>query len=482
MRDRASGFCIYNDAALAIARARAAGMRVLYLDLDVHHGDGVQALHDADPGVMTVSIHESGRSLFPGTGFIDEVGEGTAAGTKVNLPLQPYTSAVAWLAAVEAIVPELAASFGPDIVVSQHGADSHAWDPLAHILNTTTSMGAAARLVDAVAHRWAGGRWLSTGGGGYDAYRVVPRSWSLVWLAAAHREVPARIAPEWRSRWAAEAERYGQSPLPERFEDDDPGGIIGAESQAAADRAAGEAATLVRALFVPALVRAATDLEWWRANDEVHHVRADEIVTGAAAAVDRRGGGTSAPPLAGDESPTLLRSVDAATWARLAVAPRVVVPADPADTHALVLGALRDGRGDPVVSAAVANDRVVGLAVSAVGPRAGAATAADARQLLTVGVAPAFRGRGIGTALLASHLDALAGAGLGEAPIEVRITLAERDVVAPLDRPTRAAIARRLLTGAGFIILEPDGRLDIDRRLAQADPAALVARLDRPAR
>ena len=190
MPDRASGFCIYDDPALAIARARRDGLRVLYVDLDVHHGDGVQAIHWADPGVLTLSFHESGRYLFPGTGGVGELGEGAAAGTSVNVPLEPETGEGAWLAAVQVLLPELAAAFGPDLIVSQHGADTHAWDPLAHLRVTTTAMGEAARLVDRVAHGHAGGRWLATGGGGYDAYRVVPRSWSLVWLAGAHREVP----------------------------------------------------------------------------------------------------------------------------------------------------------------------------------------------------------------------------------------------------------------------------------------------------
>ncbi|MFL5649857.1 MAG: acetoin utilization protein AcuC, partial [Chloroflexota bacterium] len=163
MPGRASGFCIYDDPALAIARARQDGLRVLYVDLDVHHGDGVQAIHWADPGVMTVSFHETGRYLFPGTGGVEELGEGVAAGTSVNVPLQPECGESAWLAAVRSVVPEVAAAFGPDLVVSQHGADSHAFDPLAHLRVTTTAMGEAARLVDAVAHRYAGGRWLATG-------------------------------------------------------------------------------------------------------------------------------------------------------------------------------------------------------------------------------------------------------------------------------------------------------------------------------
>ena len=219
MPSRASGFCVYNDPALAIARARQDGLRVLYVDLDVHHGDGVETIHASDPGVLTVSFHESGRYLFPGTGFVDDVGEGPAAGTVVNVPLPPDTGDGAWLGAVEALLPELAATFGPDVVVSQHGADSHLWDPLAHLRTTTTAMGAAARLVHDLAHEHAAGRWLATGGGGYDAYRVVPRTWSLVWLAAAHREVPNETPGAWREAWAAEARRYGQAPLPATFDD-----------------------------------------------------------------------------------------------------------------------------------------------------------------------------------------------------------------------------------------------------------------------
>ena len=105
MPDRASGFCIYDDPALAIARARRDGLRVLYVDLDVHHGDGVQAIHWSDPGVLTVSFHETGRYLFPGTGGVGELGEGVAAGTSVNVPLEPGTGEEAWLAAVRCCSP-----------------------------------------------------------------------------------------------------------------------------------------------------------------------------------------------------------------------------------------------------------------------------------------------------------------------------------------------------------------------------------------
>jgi acetoin utilization protein AcuC len=219
MAARASGFCIYNDVALAVARACDAGHRVMYVDLDVHHGDGTQALFWDDPSVLTLSIHETGLTLFPGSGLVDERGGAVAQGTKVNVPLQPSTGDASWLAAVQTSVPALAAAFKPTFLVSQHGCDSHAYDPLAHLRLTTRAYRAATLLLDEIAHQYAEGRWLATGGGGYDAYRVVPRSWSLIWLAQQHREPPIDTDAGWRERWAAEADRYGQSPLPTTFMD-----------------------------------------------------------------------------------------------------------------------------------------------------------------------------------------------------------------------------------------------------------------------
>jgi acetoin utilization protein AcuC len=252
---RAAGFCIYNDPALAIARARQDGLRVMYIDLDVHHGDGVQELFWEDPGVLTFSIHESGRYLFPGTGDVSEVGGQGAAGTAINVPLLPGVGERAWLAILGSTLPDLAEAFRPDLIVSQHGADSHAWDPLAHLLVTTTAHGEAARLVDAIAHRHAGGRWLATGGGGYDAYRVVPRTWALVWLAGVHREPPPSTPAAWRDRWADEAARYGQAPLPETFDDAPNAGFeVGATQEAAEERAV-ETASLVRREVLPLLAR-----------------------------------------------------------------------------------------------------------------------------------------------------------------------------------------------------------------------------------
>jgi acetoin utilization protein AcuC len=255
MPSRASGFCIYNDPALAIARARSAGLRVLYVDLDVHHGDGVEAIFRNDPGVLTFSIHESGRYLFPGTGFAWEVGDGEAAGTVVNVPLEPGTGESAWLDAVSTLLPELAAAFAPDIVVSQHGCDTHATDPLAHLNVSTTAMGAAARLVDSLAHEWTGGRWLATGGGGYGVYRVVPRAWSHVWLAAAHRKAPSALPAEWRERWAADAARYGDRDLPTTFDDPPNAGVPMTPSQEIAEARSRAVADEVREAVIPLLNR-----------------------------------------------------------------------------------------------------------------------------------------------------------------------------------------------------------------------------------
>jgi acetoin utilization protein AcuC len=444
MRDHASGFCIYDDVALAIARARLDGLRVLYVDFDVHHGDGVQAIHWNDPGVLTFSIHETGRYLFPGTGGVGELGVGTAAGTGVNVPLEPMTGERAWLPAVEAIVPELAAAFGPDIVVSQHGADSHAWDPLAHLNMTTTAMGSAARLVDNVAHRYAGGRWLATGGGGYDAYRVVPRSWSLVWLAGAHREVPASTPAAWRERWASEGARYGQTPPPETFTDAPNAGEPIDPAQEAADDRSAAVAALARRVTVPRLLREARDRGWWDPfGSSPRRPRSD----GSAA---------------GSGRPTILPAVDAAAWSGLALAARVVAPGDPADGHASISAGLR-ARGLRV-SAAVDGDSVIAAAVSRV-------EGDDARSaLLALGVAPGWRRQGVAGRLLAAHVEATP-AGV---ELSAEVTVAERDPVDPIDGALRATIARRLFESNGFEVVRAESAA------RSVDPATVSA--VRPAR
>ena len=219
MRTRAAGFCVYNDVALAVAAARDAGHRVLYVDLDVHHGDGTQVLFADDPQVLTFSIHEHGRSLFPGTGMVDEIGSEKAPGFAVNTPLDSGCGDESWWSVLAQVLPVVATMFKPSFIVSQHGCDTHVLDPLAHLRVTTASYQRACALIDQLAHEHAEGRWFATGGGGYDVYRVVPRSWAMIWLAQAHREVPATTPDAWRERWTAEAEAVGQAPLPVDFLD-----------------------------------------------------------------------------------------------------------------------------------------------------------------------------------------------------------------------------------------------------------------------
>lgn len=455
MPARASGFCIYNDPAIAIARARHEGLRVMYIDLDVHHGDGVQAMHWDDPGVLTVSIHETGRALFPGTGEVDEVGEGAAAGTSVDVPLLPGTGEGAWLDVVESLLPELAATFGPDLIVSQHGADSHAWDPLAHLNVTTTAHGRAARLVDAIAHRFAAGRWLATGGGGYDAYRVVPRTWALTWLAGAHREVPAVVPAAWRDRWAAEAARYGRAPLPERFDDEPNAGLPLDVNGEMADERGRAVAALVRRVVVPRLVREAVDRGWWDPLDRGSVAGVGAHSGEGAAAVARvaveRAAGAGAAAAAG--TPEIIAGVDAAAWSRSTLAPGVIAPFRPVDASAVIAAALADGAH---VSAAVVGSVVVGLAISS----AGHGDRGPA-ELLALGVAPAYRRQGLAGRLLADHVVPGTTA---------EVTLAERDVIDPLDRDTRALIAGRLLSRAGFRV-EP-----ADAAVRAIDRAAIIGR------
>ena len=215
-RDRASGFCIYNDAAVAIAALlQAYEARILYVDFDAHHGDGVQWAFYDEPRVMTVSFHETGRYLFPGTGDVLELGQGAGRGFSVNIPLEAFTEDDSWLEAVQALLPSLVETFHPDLLVSQHGCDAHSWDPLAHLALTTRATAAQARLVHELAHEHCQGRWVALGGGGYDSYRVVPRAWALVWSELAGRPLPEALPPAWRERWQAES----PDPLPLRFLD-----------------------------------------------------------------------------------------------------------------------------------------------------------------------------------------------------------------------------------------------------------------------
>jgi acetoin utilization protein AcuC len=201
MRDRASGFCVYNDPAIAIAWLLQQGVdRIAYVDVDVHHGDGVEAAFWDDPRVLTISIHETGRTLFPQTGFSDDIGGPDAQGTAVNVPLPPGTGDEEWLRAFHAVVPPLVEVWEPQILVSQHGCDSHFLDPLAHLTLSVDGQRMAYEAVHDLAHRHAGGRWIATGGGGYEIVDVVPRAWTHLLAIAAEHPVPPEtpVSEEWR--------------------------------------------------------------------------------------------------------------------------------------------------------------------------------------------------------------------------------------------------------------------------------------------
>ena len=196
-RREASGFCIYNDPAVAIAAILdlEPGWRVMYVDVDVHHGDGVQWIFYEDPRVLTVSFHQSGRYLYPGTGFEDETGAGEAVGTAANIPFMPYSGEDDYLWALERVVPRLAEAFKPDVLFTQLGADTHHNDPLANLALTMRAYPKMARILHSTAHDHASGRWVATGGGGYQAETVVPKIWTIHFAAMCG--APDAIPDEW---------------------------------------------------------------------------------------------------------------------------------------------------------------------------------------------------------------------------------------------------------------------------------------------
>jgi acetoin utilization protein AcuC len=215
-RDRASGFCVYSDLAAAIAWIREThGSRVLYIDQDAHHGDGVQGIFYDDPDVLTFSMHESGRYLFPGTGFTDELGEGDGYGYSLNVPVEPQTQDDSWLGIYRDLLTEVAEAFLPDVIILQSGCDAHVLDPLTHLRCTTRLYEEMTRITGEVADRFCGGRIVATGGGGYAVWTVVPRAWTLVWAALTQQTPGNEVPRSWIERW------QGESPclLPERLRD-----------------------------------------------------------------------------------------------------------------------------------------------------------------------------------------------------------------------------------------------------------------------
>lgn len=230
LADRAAGFCIYNDPAIAIAYMRRTGARVAYVDIDAHHGDGVQWLFYEDPDVLTISIHESGYHLFPGTGHEHERGQGPGWGASINIPLAPGTGDESWLRCFEAIVPAALRAFRPDVLVSQHGCDAHRWDPLTHLCVSLRSLNRAAAILHRLAHELCSGRWIVLGGGGYDLLRVVPRAWTALWAEVAGRPFPQVLPEAWLERWGKRSSRA----LPVTLDDDSAAFPAGPEQLAAA--------------------------------------------------------------------------------------------------------------------------------------------------------------------------------------------------------------------------------------------------------
>ncbi len=228
MYANASGFCVYNDPAIAIAWLLTSGaQRIAYIDIDGHHGDGVQAAFYQDPRVLTISLHEHPATLFPGTGLPSETGGPGARGSAVNVALPAGTSGGGWLRAFHAVVPPLLRAFRPQMLVSQHGCDTHRLDPLTALQLSIDAQRLSHAAIHHLAHQVAGGRWLLTGGGGYEPLLVVPRTWTHLLAEAAGLPIDpgARIPAAWRDyasrrtgRRAPELMTEGSDPEYPRFE------------------------------------------------------------------------------------------------------------------------------------------------------------------------------------------------------------------------------------------------------------------------
>jgi len=196
---RASGFCIFNDPAISIAylKKEYGVKKILYLDVDAHHGDGVMYGFYSDGAVLDIDFHEDGLHLFPGTGFTNEVGEAAGKGLKLNIPLPPFTDDSLYLPIFREIVPHAVRKFRPEILLLQCGADSHANDLLAHLQLTTKAYVAVAKTVHELAHPVGGGHLVVFGGGGYNQANVA-RAWTLVAAALTETKLPDLTPHTWR--------------------------------------------------------------------------------------------------------------------------------------------------------------------------------------------------------------------------------------------------------------------------------------------
>jgi len=246
MPDKAAGFCIYNDPAVAIDWLLEHGAeRVCYVDVDVHHGDGVEVMFADDPRVLTISLHESGKFLFPGTGFSEDIGGPGAPGSAANVPFHPGTTGDIWIEAFDAIVEPLVRAYAPDVLVTQLGCDTHLADPLAHLALTVDEFEAIVARLHALAHDVAEGRWIATGGGGYELVQVVPRAWTLAFAEMAGAKLPLDTPMRWRE---FATQRTGR-PAPTSFSDDPV--TVSDGIRASAQAAANEAVEGLRRLVLP---------------------------------------------------------------------------------------------------------------------------------------------------------------------------------------------------------------------------------------
>lgn len=204
---KASGFCIYNDGAVAIKYIREKyNLRVLYVDTDAHHGDGVQWAFYDDPNVCTFSIHETGRYLFPGTGNVNERGIKEGHGYSFNLPIDAFTQDESFLQVYESAFREIADFFKPDIIITQNGADAHCYDPLTHLCATMKIYEQIPLLAHELAHTYCDGKWIALGGGGYDIWRVVPRAWAQIWnVMKTSFILQGSIDTSWLTKWQKES-------------------------------------------------------------------------------------------------------------------------------------------------------------------------------------------------------------------------------------------------------------------------------------
>lgn len=214
---KASGFCIYNDAAVAIKYIRENyNLKVLYVDTDAHHGDGVQTAFYDDPNVCTLSIHETGRYLFPGTGDINERGIKEGHGYSFNLPIDAFTQDESFIEVYESAFREVAGFFKPDIIITQNGADAHFLDPLTHLSSSMETFEFIPLLAHELAHEYCGGKWIGLGGGGYDVWRVVPRAWAQVWYTMkTNNPAKGKIPSSWLEKLCKESPH----PLPIHWHD-----------------------------------------------------------------------------------------------------------------------------------------------------------------------------------------------------------------------------------------------------------------------